>query len=71
MNLVYFAKNYPAQYHIQAKIFIDESLGFLNPLISFKVSTPLTTDVFPDNYPQFYQNLLNERRSSDIDIFYY
>lgn len=44
MNLVYFAANHPAQYTIQASIFIDKTTKFNNPLAFFKVTTENITD---------------------------
>jgi hypothetical protein len=59
MNLVHYAKNYPSQYDIQVKLFIDESMNFLNPLAYFNINTPLKNDTFPSNYPNYNQNILN------------
>jgi len=71
MNLVFFAKNYPAQYPNQARIFIEQTMQFNNPLAFFEVNTANVTDQFPQNYPSFDQTLLAKRRDSDIETFDY
>ena len=69
-SLIYFAKNYPSQYQINANLFVTKgTTSFLNPLLYFNIKAGTISDSFPDNYATYtgsINNILANTRSDDI-----